>query len=300
MSDGSSTFDAAPTFKAPSRPLRFLRSLGRLRESPVGVAGVAILLFWVFAAVFAPLIAPFPPNQPLRPMAPPGTAAANGVFWLGTDHLGRDVLSRLIVGSRLSLGVGATAMAIALVLGTAIGLTAGILGGIVDTLLMRLTDLLLSLPTLLIAIALAAVLEPSSGNLLLVIAVVSWTTVARVVRGEARQLLGQDYVLASTALGARQSHLVLRHLLPGVASTVVTLGVLGASGTLLLEAGLSYLGLGVPPPAPSFGRMVAEGATWFRVAPWLIVFPGCAILVTVLSCNLLAQALLLRRDANQR
>ena len=262
------------------------------------VVGMALLALLTLVAVLAPVLAPFDPLASTARVGDPLPPDAR--HWLGTDALGRDVLSRLIFGARLSLGVAAAAMLVTLLIGVSIGLGAGYAGGPVDTFLMRLTDLMLGLPALLLAVALAAVLEPSTRNLLLVIGLVSWTTVARVVRGEVHALGERDFVTAARALGAGPLRQSLRHLLPGVARTIVSLAALSTSSTLLLEAGLSFLGLGVPPPAPSFGRMVGEGATYYRTAPWLIVFPGLGIMLAVLACNLVAQGLLARRRASEQ
>jgi len=272
----------------------------RPRRLGAGLALVgAVLLGGLTAvAIFAPAVAPYDPLASTAPVGDPLPPDAR--HWLGTDALGRDVLSRLVFGARLSLGVAAAAMLVTVSIGVSIGLAAGYAGGWIDTVLMRTTDLVLGLPALLLAVALAAVLEPSTRNLLLVIALVSWTTVARVVRGEVHAIKHRDYVLAATSLGAGPLRQALRHLLPGVGATIVTLAALSTSSTLLLEAGLSFLGLGVPPPAPSFGRMVGEGGTYYRTAPWLIVFPGLAIMLAVLGCNLIAQGLLaLRRGAER-
>jgi peptide/nickel transport system permease protein len=260
--------------------------------------GLALMAGLVGVALLAPLLAPYDPLATTARVGDPLPPDAH--HWLGTDALGRDVLSRLIFGARLSLAVGGAAMLVTLLIGVSIGVVAGYSGGLLDALLMRLTDLVLALPALLIAIALAAVLEPSTRNLLLVIALVSWTTVARVVRGEVNALRHRDYVTAARALGIGPLRQALVHLLPGVATTVVTLAALSTSSTLLLEAGLSYLGLGVPPPAPSFGRMVSEGGTYYRTAPWLIVFPGSAIMLAVFACNLIAQGLLARAGGGKR
>jgi peptide/nickel transport system permease protein len=256
------------------------------------VVGSALLGGLVVVALLAPHLAPWDPLASSAAVGDP--LPPDGRHWLGTDALGRDVLSRLVFGARLSLEVAGAAMVVTVVIGVTIGLLAGYAGGWIDTLLMRLTDLMLALPALLLAVALAAVLEPSTANLLLVIALVSWTTVARVVRGEVRALMERDYVTAARSLGAGPLGQSVRHLLPGVAPTIVSLAALSTSSTLLLEAGLSFLGLGVPPPTPSFGRMVGEGGIYYRTAPWLIVFPGVGIMLAVLACNLIAQGLLAR------
>jgi peptide/nickel transport system permease protein len=180
-------------------------------------------------------------------------------------------------------------------IGVAIGLLSGFFGGLVDFILMRFTDIMLTLPALLLAMAFVAVLRPSLLSILLVIGLVSWTGVARVVRAEALSLTQRDFVVAARTLGASSSRLVLLHVLPNTLPIVVVMAVLGTSGTLLLDAGLSFLNLGVPPPTPSWGRMIEEATMYFRTAPWLAIFPGTAIFYAVLGFNLLGYGYLRRR-----
>lgn len=256
--------------------------------------GGAMVLSLVIVAALAPLIAP---HDPARAVAATfGDPAGPSLrFPLGTDQLGRDVLSRIIYGARISLIVGVAAMALTMLIGVAIGLVSGFFGGAVDFLLMRFTDVMLSLPFLLLAMALVAVLRPSLLSVLLVIGLVSWTQVARVVRAEALSMTARDFVLVARSLGAPAPRLIIRHVLPNVAPIIVVMAALGTSGTLLLEAALSFLGMGVPPPAPSWGRMVAEGTMYFRTAPWLAISPGLAIFYAVLGFNLLGYGVLGRR-----
>jgi peptide/nickel transport system permease protein len=180
-------------------------------------------------------------------------------------------------------------------IGVTIGLTAGFFGGAIDFALMRFTDVMLTLPALLLAMAFVAVLQPSILSILLVIGLVSWTQIARVVRAEALSMAQRDFVMAARALGAPSARLILRHVMPNVMPIIVVMAVLGTSGTLLLDAGLSFLTLGVPPPTPSWGRMIEEATTYFRVAPWLAIFPGLAIFYAVLGFNLLGYGFLRRR-----
>jgi peptide/nickel transport system permease protein len=252
------------------------------------VAGLAVV------ALCAPLIAP---HDPTRAVAATfgDPAAPSRAFPLGTDQLGRDVLSRIIYGARISLTVGVAAMIVTLTIGVAIGLLAGFFGGAVDFILMRFTDVMLTLPALLLAMAFVAVLRPSLLSILLVIGLVSWTGVARVVRAETLTMTQRDFVMAARALGASAPRLILRHVFPNVMPIIVVMAVLGTSGTLLLDAGLSFLGLGVPPPTPSWGRMVDEATMYFRTAPWLAAFPGLAILYAVLGFNLLGYGFVRRR-----
>jgi peptide/nickel transport system permease protein len=256
--------------------------------------GALMVLMLVIVAVFAPELAPHDPARAVAPTfgspAPPSAA-----FPLGTDELGRDVLSRIIYGARISLTVGVAAVAVELLIGVAIGLAAGFFGGAIDFTLMRFTDVMLTLPGLLLAMALVTVLRPSLLTILLVIGLVSWTQVARVVRAEALSVSRREFVTAARALGAPARRMMIRHVLPNLVPIIVVMAALGTSGTLLLDAGLSFLGLGVPPPTPSWGRMIEEATLYFRTAPWLATFPGLAILYAVMSFNLLGYGILQRR-----
>lgn len=253
-------------------------------------AGLVMGALLVVTAVVGPALAPYDPTAPVAPQlaepSPPGAP-----FWLGTDDLGRDVLSRLLYGARISLLVGLVAMVVAMLIGTAVGLTAGYFGGAVDVVLMRCTDVMLAFPGLLLAVALVAVMRPSVWTIFVVIGLVSWTGVARVVRSEALSLRERDFVAAARAMGASHARIVLRHVLPNVAPTLVVIAALSTSGTILLDAGLSFLGIGVPPPTPTWGRMIQEASTYYRVAPWIMAFPGLAVLYAVLAFNLIAYGL---------
>jgi peptide/nickel transport system permease protein len=256
--------------------------------------GAAMVLSLIVIAAFAPALAPHDPARAITStFGDPG--APSRLFPLGTDELGRDVLSRIIYGARISLMVGIAAMVVTMTIGVAIGLLSGFFGGAIDFVLMRFTDVMLTLPALLLAMAFVAVLRPSLLSILLVIGLVSWTGVARVVRAETLTMTQRDFVLAARALGAPSSRLIARHVLPNVMPIIVVMAVLGTSGTLLLDAGLSFLGLGVPPPIPSWGRMIEEATIYFRIAPWLAIFPGLAILYAVLGFNLLGYGYLRRR-----
>jgi peptide/nickel transport system permease protein len=253
----------------------------------------------VLLALAAPWLAPFDPLKAVsdsfgEPL-PPGPR-----YLLGTDELGRDVLSRLLYGARISLLVAFVATSLTLLIGATIGVSAGYCRGWIDTLLMRCTDVVLSFPALLLAIALAALFEPGLTAILVVITLVSWTGVARTVRGEVLSLRERDFVKAAQALGAGPLRLMLRHILPNVLPTIIVMGALSTSGTVLLDAGLSYLGLGVPVPTPSWGRMISDSQTYYRLAPWLIVCPGVAIVYAVVAFNFLGYGLLAivsRRDS---
>jgi peptide/nickel transport system permease protein len=260
------------------------------------IAGLAMGALLVLVALVGPTLAPYDPTAPVaerlaEPM-PPGAP-----FYLGTDDLGRDVLSRLLHGARISLLVGLVAMVVTMVIGTSVGLTAGYFGGAVDVVLMRFTDVMLAFPGLLLAVALVAVMRPSVWTIFVVIGLVSWTGVARVVRSETLSLRERDFVMAARAMGAGHARILLRHVLPNVASTLIVIAALSTSGTILLDAGLSFLGIGVPPPTPTWGRMIQEASSYYRVAPWLMAFPGLAVLYAVLTFNLIAYGLTERGKA---
>jgi len=267
--------------------------IGQGRERVLSWVGGVMVALMVLAALAAPWLAPFDPLKAVAPSfgdpAPPGLP-----FLLGTDELGRDVLSRLLYGARVSLLVATVATTMTLVIGVAVGVSAGYLGGWVDTALMRLTDVVLAFPALLLAIALAALFEPGLGTIFVVIGVVSWTGVARTVRGEVLSLRERDYVTAARALGSWPGRLMLRHVIPNVLPTIIVMGALSTSNTVLLDAGLSYLGLGVPVPTPSWGRMISDSQTYYRLAPWLMISPGLAIVYAVAAFNFLGYGLLAR------
>ncbi len=266
-----------------------------VRMSRMEWAGLAMVVALVATAIFAPQLAPHDPTRAVAAtFGDPG--APSLAFPLGTDELGRDVLSRIIYGARISLGVGVAAMVMTMTIGVSIGLGAGFFGGAIDFALMRFTDIMLALPGLLLAMAIVVILRPSLFSILLVIGLVSWTQIARVVRAEALSMSQRDFVVAARTLGAPPTRLIARHVLPNVMPTIVVMAALSTSGTLLLDAGLSFLGLGVPPPTPSWGRMIDEATVYFRTAPWLAAFPGLAIFYAVLGFNLLGYGYLRRRS----
>jgi len=250
----------------------------------------------VVAALFAPLIAPYDPNEQFfdgltlegSPRAP------DGEFLLGTDLLGRDLLSRLLHGARASLVIGVVANAAAVLIGTLLGAIAGYVSGWVGAVIMRFTDLMMAFPALLLAIALAAILAPSLWIVVLVIALVNWVQIARVVYVQTSGLAERDFIEAARALGASWPRIVRQHILPHLIPTILVWGTLGIATTVLLEATLSFLGIGVRPPTPSWGGIIFESQSYFLDAPWLVFIPGAAILLTALSFNLVGDGL---RDA---
>ena len=269
---------------------RVARALGRDPRAWFG-CGVVVLL--VVLAIAAPLVARHDPVHIdlINQLRPPSTD-----HWLGTDLQGRDVWARLVYGARISLSVGILSQLIALVLGLTLGLLAGYYGRWADEVVMRLADVTLAFPTLLLLIAMVAALQPSLGVVFATIGVVGWAGMARLVRGQVLVVRQLEYVHASRALGARDLRVMLAHVLPGVIAPVIIAGTLGVAGAIIAESSLSFLGLGVQPPTPSWGAMIADGRdlTQLRTAPWTSVFPGLAIGASVLGFNLLGDAL---RDA---
>lgn len=262
-------------------------------QRKLAVLGLVIIAVFALAAIFAPWIAPYPYEQQFfegltlegAPLPP------NAQFWLGTDLLGRDLLSRLIYGARATLIVGIVANGIAIAIGTLIGVTAGYLRGWAGGWLMRFTDLMMAFPALLLAILLASMFQPSLWIVVMVIALVSWVQIARVVYAETISLSEREYVTAVRSVGASTPRILFRHILPHLMPTLIVWGTLGIATTSLFEAMLSYLGIGVQPPTPSWGNMVNENQTYFESAPWLVFFPGVAIGMLALSFNLIGDAL---------
>ncbi|HUQ20420.1 MAG TPA: ABC transporter permease [Gemmatimonadaceae bacterium] len=255
--------------------------------------GLAVVLIMLLAAIAAPLIAR---QDPLRIDLSHLLQRPSPDHWLGTDIQGRDIWARLVYGSRVSLTVGLISQGIALVLGVTFGLIAGYYGGWVEEVVMRLADVTLAFPTLLLLIAMVAAFQPSMGVVFATIGIVGWAGIARLVRGQVLVVRQLEYVQAIRALGARDWRIMLQHVLPNVIAPVVIAATLGVAGAIMAEAALSFLGLGVPPPAPSWGSMIADGRDLdqLRRAPWTSVFPGMAIGAAVLGFNLLGDAL---RDA---
>lgn len=270
-----------------------MSTVSRLRGDTRTRIGVAVIAIMVFMAIFAPIVARQDPNaiDLINLLEPPSLA-----HWLGTDVQGRDVWARLVYGARVSLAVGLVSQTIAVGLGVALGLLAGYYRGWVDEVVMRLADVTLAFPTLLLLIAMSAALQPSMGVVFVTIGVVGWAGMARLVRGQVLVVRDLEYVQAARALGAKGERVMLRHVLPNVVGPVVIAATLGIAGAIMAEAALSFLGLGIQPPTASWGSMIADGRDLdqLRNAPWTSVAPGLAIGAAVLGFNLLGDAL---RDA---
>ncbi|NAZ35670.1 ABC transporter permease [Rubellimicrobium sp. CFH 75288] len=281
-------------------------TLARLARRPLAFAGLVVIVLTVLAAILAPWLAPYDPNTQhfdgltLQGAPLPPGGGPDGAFPLGTDLLGRDLLSRILYGARTSLVIGVVANGMALVVGTLVGVTAGYFRGLLGAVLMRFTDLMMAFPALLLAIALAAILRPSLWIVALVIALVNWVQVARVLYTETTSLAERDFVQAERAIGAGHGRILGLHILPHLLPTIIVYGTLGISTTVLLEATLSFLGIGVQPPDPSWGNIIFESQTYFQAAPWLVFFPGLAILVLALAFNLVGDGLRDVLDPTQR
>ncbi len=263
----------------------------RVVRSRWTLTGLAVVVALALAALAAPLLAP---GDPYHGQLAAALQAPSRTFPLGTDAQGRDVLSRLLFGARLSLAVGLASQLIALGVGLTLGLAAGFYGRSVDALVMRAADVTLAFPSLLLLIAVAAAVKPTLPVVCVVIGVVGWAGMARLVRGQVLVVRRLDYVHAARAFGASDARLAARHVLPNVLGPVIVAATLGVGGAIMAEAALSFVGLGAPPPTPSWGAMVAEGRDLLRVAPWVSLFPGLAIGLTVLAVNLVGDGL---RDA---
>lgn len=262
--------------------------LRRALGNRLTVAGGVVVAMLFFVAILAPLLAPydFAELDAANVLEPP-----SGAHLLGTDGLGRDVLSRMIYGARVSLLVGFVSAGLASVIGVAMGAVAGYAGGRVDTFIMRLVDVMLCFPTFFLILAVIAYLDSSIWNIMVVIGVTSWMGVCRLVRAEFMALKKREFMIAAEGLGVRPIWIIARHGMPNAMAPVFVAFILGVAGAILTESSLSFLGIGVQPPDPSWGNMLTEGKATIEVAWWLSVFPGCAILVTVLGYNLLGEGL---------
>ena len=274
----------------------------RLRRDRLALIGLAVILAAVIAAFGAPWVAPHNPAEQFfdgltlegSPL-PPGEK-----FWLGTDLLGRDLLSRLLYGARTSLIIGVIANGAAVLIGTLLGVVAGYVRGIIGAAIMRFTDLMMAFPALLLAIALAAIFAPSLWIVAMVIALVNWVQIARVIYTETTALAEREYIEAARALGADWPRILFLHILPHLIPTILVYATLGIATTVLLEATLSFLGIGVRPPTPSWGGIIFESQSYFLSAPWLVFFPGIAIMLLALAFNLVGDALRDALDPTQR
>lgn len=264
-----------------------------LKKNKMALCGLFIIVSLILLAVFADYIADYDTvviKQDLRSRLKPPSAK----HWLGTDEFGRDIFARLIHGSRVSLKVGVLAVGISIVLGGTLGAVAGYYGGKLDNIIMRVMDIFLAVPSILLAIAIVSALGPNLVNLMIAISISSVPSYARIVRASVLSIRDQEFIEAAKAIGASDTRIIFRHIVPNALAPVIVQGTLGVAGAILATAGLSFIGLGIQPPAPEWGSMLSGGRQYLRYAWWVTTFPGLAIMVTILSLNLLGDGL---RDA---
>jgi len=263
----------------------------RIRRNRLAMSGACVVAALFVVSLLADLIVPFEPNSinAWAVLSPPSWQ-----HWFGTDELGRDVLSRIIFGARISLKVGFVAVGIAVSIGTVVGLVSGYYSGLVDATLMRFVDIMLCFPAFFLILAVITVREPSIWNIMIVIGLTGWMGVARLVRAETLSIREMDYITAARCIGCSDARIIFRHILPNAMSPVLVSASLGVAGAILTESALSFLGIGVLPPTPSWGNILTSGKDYIEFAWWLSLFPGLSILITVLAYNLLGEGI---RDA---
>lgn len=275
----------------------------RFWRQKLSVAAAIVLLLLALVSILAPVIAPHDPikqfrQEGLTELGEP--VPANAKFWLGTDGLGRDLLSRLIWGGRTSLGIGLTASAISVIIALVLGGGAGFAGGKTDFFMMRFVDMVMSVPTFFLMLLLVVMLSPGPWVVITVISLFAWTYPARIFRSQILSTKEQDFVLAARCIGTPGQRLFMRHVVPHILPLVIVYLALGIPTTIFAEASLSFLGLGVPPPTPSWGSMIQDGMAYYRAAPWVAFYPGLAIMVTVISFNLTGAGLREAMDPTRR
>lgn len=281
------SLQAAQDLSALAPRRRFRRSRLALRK-PMMMAGAVIVLIFIVTAIIGPYITPKNPDQIYYTAV---MQAPNHTFLFGTDETGRDIFSRVIAGARISLTVGLVAVSIALVGGTLLGLVAGYFGGWADTIIMRIIDIMLAFPDIILALVIIAILGPSLINVMIAVGIGAIPVYTRTVRASALSAREKEYVEAARALGVPARRIMMRHILPNVAAPIIVLATLGVGLTILTAAGLSFIGLGAQPPTPEWGDMLNDARTYLRQAPWMGTFPGLAIMLTVVGLNLLGDGL---------
>lgn len=266
-------------------------AMRRLRRNPGSMAGLVLLIIIIAAAIFAPYITRYDPIEivPSARLTPPSAE-----YWFGTDSFGRDIYTRIVYGGRISLRVGLVSVGIAALLGVTGGMIAGYFGGRTDTVIMRIADIMLAFPGILLALVVIAILGPSLINVMVAVGISTAPTYARVARGMVLKVKAEVYVESALAVGTPSSRIMVRHVLPNILGSLIVVATLGVAGAIIAGAALSFLGLGAKPPIPEWGLMLSEGRDYLRHAWWITTFPGLAIMVTVLSINLLGDGL---RDA---
>ena len=300
MIDCDQPWDAADTqYRSRRRGVTFRRLL----RSPGGMVGLVLVVLVILVAVFAPVLSPHDPDKQniVYRLKPPFWVEGGSMEYpLGTDSVGRDILSRVIYGSRISIFVGLAATAASALLGVSLGLIAGYLGGGTDSVISRVGDVQQAIPFLVLAIAVAAMLGPGLFNLILVLVITTWVTFFRVVRGEVLSVREEQYVLGAQSIGVSTLRIILRYILPNVAASIIVIATLLVANMIIFEASLSFLGLGVPSSVPTWGRIVADGREYIADEWWIALFPGLAILITVMGINLLGDWLREDLDPKRR
>jgi peptide/nickel transport system permease protein len=276
---------------APSQPHPAAQVAAGLRRNPLLATGAALSLLIVLAGVLAPLLAPHPADAYVATHPTQTLLQPSGLHPFGTDQLGRDVLTRVLYGARISPVIAFFVLLFSCLVGIPLGIVAGYFGGVIDDVLMRITDVFLAFPALLLALAFAAVLTPSIGNTTLAIALTWWPWYTRLIRGQAASVAGRQYVEAARALGVSHRRILLRHILPNSITPLIVQVSLDVSAVILTASALSFLGLGAQDPTPDWGLMVSQGQSYFTTQWWLVTFPGAAILLTAVAFNLLGDGL---------
>jgi ABC-type dipeptide/oligopeptide/nickel transport system permease subunit len=263
----------------------------RLKRNKLAIFGISIVIFVVLVAIFAPFIAPYDPIERIKEDSLLGPSKTH---WFGTDILGRDIFSRVVYGSRISLLVGIVAVGISLAIGLVLGAISGYFGEIPDTIIMRFADIFFAFPYILGAIAIMTVLGPGIINIFIAIGILGWASISRIFRGSILSIKNKEYIEAARALGANNFRIISRHIFPNAFAPIIVYGTMTVGTAIIVEAAISFLGLGVQPPTPAWGKMLAESLDYIDIAPWMMVFPGLAIVITVLGFVLLGDGL---RDA---
>ncbi|MBU0686974.1 MAG: ABC transporter permease [Candidatus Margulisbacteria bacterium] len=261
--------------------------MNQFKKNKFAIFGLVVLGLFIFLAVFANVISPYNPESIVESETQPPSLK----HWFGTDEIGRDILSRVFYGSRISLTVGFVAVVIAIIIGIVFGALSGYFGGFLDTVLMRFVDVMLAFPSIFLILTIQIMLSPNIYNVMIVIGLTSWMGVARLVRGEFLTQKERQYVEAAHAIGASNLRIIFRHILPNAIAPIVVAATLGMAGAILTESALSFLGLGVQPPTPSWGNMLMDAQAYMRDAPWIAIFPGLFILLSVLSLYFVGEGL---------
>lgn len=263
-----------------------------MAKNKLAIFGLSVLVFFAAVAIFAPVIAPYDPTE----IVAEDTMGPSLQHWFGTDDYGRDIFSRAVYGARISLTVGLVAVSISILIGTLMGAMAGYFGGWTDNIIMRFVDVMLSFPSIFLILAIQAMLTPNIYNVMVVIGITSWMGVARLVRGEYLRIRELPYVEAARAIGCSNKRIIFRHILPNAQAPIIVAATLGMAGAILTESALSFLGMGVQPPMPSWGNMLMDAQAYMRDAPWMAIIPGLLILITVLSLYFVGEGLRERLD----